>query len=272
MQKWLWAVMVMTPAVLVAQMAPSAADVPPGVGHRPPERLPACQACHGVDGVATFPLAPNLAGQRAEYLVAQLKAFRTGNRKSDFMNPIAVQLSDREIGELAGHFSSLAAGGTLDTAARRAGAVATSVLMPAGFPSGFVEYAHTDDPDAGTITRSYANVAAVRAAGKHVALPDGAAIVVETRKAARDGHGTLMRDSTGRLLPGAVQGYSVSAAGAGWAEQVPATLRNGDWHYAQFAPDGRLLTTNQAACLACHRATESTSFVFGLPSIAAVAK
>ena len=143
------------PAMLAAHMAATPAaplTAPPSNdGHRAPERLPACQACHGVDGVATFGPAPNLAGQKADYLVAQLSAFRNGTRKSDFMNPIATQLSDREIAELAGHFASLPPAGSLAADARSAGAVATKVAMPTGFPKDFVEYARSDDTAAGTV-------------------------------------------------------------------------------------------------------------------------
>ena len=40
-----------------------------------------CQACHGLDGMAKLPEAPNLAGQNEAYLVKALKDFRGGARK-----------------------------------------------------------------------------------------------------------------------------------------------------------------------------------------------
>lgn len=259
------------PLVLAAQLTMSPTVSPTRGRQDPPQRLAACQACHGVDGVATFTPAPNLAGQKAGYLVAQLRAFRDGSRKSDFMSPIAAQLSDRDISELAGHFASLPAIGSLTADARRAGAVATNVKMPADFPHGFREYARSDDVAAGTIARSYVNTATLRAAQARAPLPDGAMIVVETAEAMRDASGSLTRDSAGRLVPGDAQSYAVSAADIGWGAAVPTTLRNGNWHYAQFAKDRQRMTTNQAACLACHRATEHTSFVFGLQAIEAQA-
>ena len=42
----------------------------------------------------------------------------------------------------------------------------------------------------------------------------------------------------GEPVAGNVQGYSAMEAGEGWGELVPALLRNGDWNYAMFGPDG----------------------------------
>ena len=35
-----------------------------------------CSACHGATGISVSPLWPNLAGQKEQYLVKQIKAFR----------------------------------------------------------------------------------------------------------------------------------------------------------------------------------------------------
>jgi cytochrome c553 len=45
-------------------------------------RAQLCQACHGVDGLSKVPDAPNIAGQVEPYLAAQLRAFKSGARKS----------------------------------------------------------------------------------------------------------------------------------------------------------------------------------------------
>nr|WP_216670988.1 c-type cytochrome [Mangrovicoccus sp. HB161399] len=56
-----------------------------------------CSSCHGVDGIAITPDAPNLANETAMYVDTQLKAFRIGKRQSEIMGPIAEGLSDEEI-------------------------------------------------------------------------------------------------------------------------------------------------------------------------------
>lgn len=50
---------------------------------------------------------PNLAGQKAGYLVAQMKAFRDGQRPNPMMAPMAAPLSDDDIANLAAYYSSL---------------------------------------------------------------------------------------------------------------------------------------------------------------------
>ena len=66
-----------------------------------------CVACHGPAGVSSNPLWPNLAGQKDQYLVKQMKAFRDGERKDPLMSPMAAGLSDEDIENLAAYFSSL---------------------------------------------------------------------------------------------------------------------------------------------------------------------
>lgn len=69
-----------------------------------------CAACHGADGISTGPTFPNLAGQKEAYIVAQLKAFKSGERKggqSAIMAPMAAGLSDQDMMDLAAYFSSL---------------------------------------------------------------------------------------------------------------------------------------------------------------------
>lgn len=65
-----------------------------------------CGACHGVDGNSTNPDWPNLAGQHAKYLAAQLKAFKDGTRTNPLMSPQATSLSDADMNDLAAYFSS----------------------------------------------------------------------------------------------------------------------------------------------------------------------
>ncbi|WP_246128717.1 c-type cytochrome [Pleionea sediminis] len=68
-----------------------------------------CASCHGKDGVGISDDYPNLAGQKETYLVAQMKAFRDGDRKNMIMMPMAKPLSDDDIENLAAYYSSLPA-------------------------------------------------------------------------------------------------------------------------------------------------------------------
>jgi cytochrome c553 len=66
-----------------------------------------CIACHGQNGIGIIPLYPNLAGQKAEYLVAQMRAFRDGDRKNPIMSPMAVHLTDADIDAVALYYATL---------------------------------------------------------------------------------------------------------------------------------------------------------------------
>lgn len=66
-----------------------------------------CVACHGAEGISPNPLWPNLAGQKDQYLIAQMKAFRDGERVNAMMSPMMKALSDQDIEDLAAYYSSL---------------------------------------------------------------------------------------------------------------------------------------------------------------------
>ena len=66
-----------------------------------------CQACHGLDGTAKMPEAPNLAGQSEAYLVKSLKDYRGGARKNEIMSIVAQSLKDEDIADLAAYFAAI---------------------------------------------------------------------------------------------------------------------------------------------------------------------
>ncbi|MGA9574312.1 MAG: cytochrome c [Lysobacterales bacterium] len=65
-----------------------------------------CASCHGVNGISMSPLWPNLAGQKEQYLIKQIKAFRDGTRKDPMMAPMVAALSDADIENLAAYFAA----------------------------------------------------------------------------------------------------------------------------------------------------------------------
>ena len=70
----------------------------------------ACAGCHSPDGAGIPAQFPRLANQHPEYVIAQLKAFRAGERANDpnqMMRSTAAKLSDKEIAALAQYVSGL---------------------------------------------------------------------------------------------------------------------------------------------------------------------
>lgn len=72
----------------------------------------ACAACHSPSGSGVAQAGfPALGGQHAEYIAAQMKAFRAGTRDNDGdtapMRIVSERLTDREIEALASYISGL---------------------------------------------------------------------------------------------------------------------------------------------------------------------
>jgi cytochrome c553 len=57
------------------------------------ERTVLCNTCHGEDGIAVQPLAPNLAGQNPAYIVDQFQRFGDGRRNDYLMSNLAKTFS-----------------------------------------------------------------------------------------------------------------------------------------------------------------------------------
>lgn len=71
--------------------------------------VPACVQCHGPGGRGVGTAFPAIAAQPAEYISAQLKAFRDGARANDplqLMRTPAANLSDEEIAAVARWFAA----------------------------------------------------------------------------------------------------------------------------------------------------------------------
>jgi cytochrome c553 len=72
--------------------------------------VPACAGCHGPAGAGMPAQYPRIAGQYADYVASQLKAFKEGGRANDpngMMRGVAARLSDREIRAVAEYAAGL---------------------------------------------------------------------------------------------------------------------------------------------------------------------
>lgn len=66
-----------------------------------------CANCHGTQGKAIKDAAlPGLAGMQADYLAAQMQAFRKGERKATIMHQIAKGYTDEQVRLLAEYFAA----------------------------------------------------------------------------------------------------------------------------------------------------------------------
>ncbi|HVK54102.1 MAG TPA: c-type cytochrome [Burkholderiales bacterium] len=72
--------------------------------------VPACTACHGPNGAGIPAQFPRVAGQYADYTLAQLKAYSSGERASGnaaVMRGVAAKLSEQEMKALAEYIAGL---------------------------------------------------------------------------------------------------------------------------------------------------------------------
>jgi cytochrome c553 len=257
--------------VFVLLAAPLRAQ-PAAAGTNDVPHARACAACHGVNGVSIAAGLPNLAAQRADYIAAQLRAYRSGSRENALMNAIAAPLSDSEIDALARMYQGMP--GPADGSASSSflpELVRTEFPFPADYESTFVRY-HTAYPG-NQVRHYYANETALAAAREGRALPDGSYLIVEIFAATLGSDGQPVRGADGRFVAGERVGFNVMAREAGWGERIPELLRNENWNYANLGVGHAVNTgASQAACLACHVPLTDTSYVFTLEQLIAVAR
>ncbi len=70
-------------------------------------RAASCAGCHGAQGISANDTWPNLAGQHAVYLARILGAYKSGDQRDVVMTPIAHELSDADVQNLAVHYAQL---------------------------------------------------------------------------------------------------------------------------------------------------------------------
>jgi cytochrome c553 len=253
--------------VALSVSAASAADLDAGRA----KAATVCAACHGALGVSVSDAIPNLAGQKARYLEAQLNALKDGTRKNPIMNAIAAQLSADDIANVAAHFAAQqgAASGTaksefLPNVAK------TSARFPESYKTTFTKYHTISFPDRRQVGYYFANDKALAAAKAGRPLPDGSVIFAEVWSAKLDAGKKPVSGADGQFTADQLLAYIAMEREPGWGRDLPDMLRNGDWNYAVFTPaKAPRPGINQAECLACHKPQDKASYVFTLKELAA---
>jgi hypothetical protein len=138
------------------------------------------------------------------------------------------------------------------------------VGYPTGFETGYVLYNTVDRPDRKRIRFMYVKPEADKVARPGEPAPDGTVLVMADRNAKLDASGNLARDAEGRLVPeGGFTAVFVMEKQFGWGQDQPPDMRNGDWDYAAFKPDGtRNTEAKTSGCFACHNNRPARDFTF----------
>ncbi len=70
-----------------------------------------CAGCHGIEGYrSVYPdtyRVPKLGGQHADYIIAALKEYKSGDRKHATMRAIAGSLTDQDMADLAAYYADV---------------------------------------------------------------------------------------------------------------------------------------------------------------------
>jgi cytochrome c553 len=70
--------------------------------------VPACASCHGANGAGIPKQFPRVAGQHADYALAQMRAFRLGERaNAPMMMVIAAKMTDAEMQAVSDYMQGL---------------------------------------------------------------------------------------------------------------------------------------------------------------------
>ena len=94
------------------------------------------------------------------------------------------------------------------------------------------------------------------------AFPYGTVMVMENYAAVARPDGTLETGADGKLVKGNIVRIFVMEKAKGAGQDVPEALRNGEWVYSAYLPDGKRSEDNLTACRACHLTlTEKKDFV-----------
>ena len=96
-------------ALAATASAQTPVPAPAGDPAKGREKTQMCEGCHEIPGWRTaFPevyQVPKIAGQHEAYMVAALKAYRSGERSHPSMRGIAASLSDADIANLAAYYA-----------------------------------------------------------------------------------------------------------------------------------------------------------------------
>jgi len=96
-----------------------------------------CARCHGINGISKEKGVPHIAGQRAVYLLLEMKVYQAGGRGSKLMANTVKYMNDDAIMKVAAYYASLesaepTSGGSAKAAPAKPSAVSAGKAAAAG--------------------------------------------------------------------------------------------------------------------------------------------
>jgi plastocyanin len=178
------------------------------------------------------------------------------------------------MGRIARLGAGLAAAGAAGVAFVAASQTATvpggpnKLVFPAGWDKG-VMYATVDRPDTKQYREFYTSADAVKAAREGKPIPDGTVITLAAYAAKVDADGKPVKDANGRFVKDRLVVVNSMQKKKGFGDDIPTSLRNGDWIYQSFSPEGQVNEkANLTACYQCHLPFAKDDYLTNLAKLA----
>jgi plastocyanin len=141
------------------------------------------------------------------------------------------------------------------------------ITYPADYLKGTL-YATVDRADIKQYRELYASPGVVEAVRKGKPIPSGAVLTLVQWSVHTDDKGNPLKGPDGRFIKKDITGHTVMQKRTGWGTEYPPELRNGEWEYSAFAPDGRFNPKpNYKACFECHKPHEKMDYVISLAKL-----
>ncbi len=134
-------------------------------------------------------------------------------------------------------------------------------VNPADYTSWPKMLAAVQRPDAKQVREMYINPKGNQTKADD-SFPYGTVMVMENYAAVAKPDGTLETGPDGKLVKGSMVRIFNMEKAQGAGQDVPEALRNGEWVYASYTPDGKKTEDPYPPCRACHvTLTEKKDFV-----------
>jgi hemoglobin len=135
------------------------------------------------------------------------------------------------------------------------------LAMPAGYETWPVFVMNIDKEKNKQVRDIYINTRGT-SMQKGDMFPDGTQFVMTLYNAQQHADGSLMMMGDDKLVKGGLSKVFIMEKRAGWGDNAPAGLKNGDWIYAAYNADGSRAEADYNACRDCHMSLSDTDFVF----------
>lgn len=143
------------------------------------------------------------------------------------------------------------------------------ISFPSDYKNTFTNYLNLDRvQNEDQIIHLFANDAALDAAEAGEDLPNGSILVGEIYAAKKDEDGNIMKSALGLRIRDKLAAVAVMQKEEGWGDRFPDGLRNGNWDFAIFSPDGKRLEKDLDACRQCHAPLADTQHLFSIEHLA----